>query len=71
MIGALQTENLGDFVTCAVTDGQKVTADVEDAIAQLKKHSISGVTKGLEDIADALTTISSGIKVCSQQKDFD
>jgi hypothetical protein len=71
LIGALQTEDLGDFVTCTVTDGEKVTADIEDAIAQLKKHSISGVTRGLEDIADVLTTISSAIKLCSQQKDFD
>jgi len=29
------------------------------------------VTNGLEDIADALKTISSAIKLCSQQKDLD
>ena len=33
MIGALQTEDLGDFVTCTVTDGEKVTKDIEDAVA--------------------------------------
>jgi hypothetical protein len=33
MIGALQTEDLGDFVTCTVTDGSKVTKDIEDAVA--------------------------------------
>jgi hypothetical protein len=71
MIGALQTEDLGDFVTCTVTDGEKVTEDIDDAVAQLQKHSITGVANGLEDIADALSTISSGIKLCSSQKDFD
>jgi hypothetical protein len=29
------------------------------------------VTTGLEDIADALKTISSAIKLCSQEKDLD
>jgi hypothetical protein len=58
-------------VTCTVTDGEKVTAEIEDAIAQLETHSISGVTKGLGDIADVFSTISSGIQLCSQQKDFD
>ena len=32
MIGALQTEDLGDYVTCTVTDGEKVVKDIEDAV---------------------------------------
>jgi hypothetical protein len=58
-------------VTCTVTDGAKVTADIEDAVTQMETHTIAGITKGLGDLADAFTTISSGIQLCSQQKDFD
>ena len=65
MIGALKTEDLGDFVTCTVTDGERVTQDIEDAVAQLKKHSMSGLATGLEDMADVLKTISEAIKTCS------
>ena len=65
-IGALKTENLGDFVTCTVTDGEKVTADIEDAVAQLKAKTLSGAIHGLEDIADVLTQITSAIKLCTQ-----
>ena len=64
--GALKTENLGDFVDCTVKDGLIVINDIEDAVKSFEQRSIAGVTKGLVDIADIFTTISAGIKECTQ-----
>ena len=63
--GALKTENLGDFIDCTVKDGSIVVNDIEDAVKSFEEKSISGVTKGLVDIADIFTTISAGIKECT------
>lgn len=68
--GALQTEDLDDYVTC-IQDSESVVLDVEDAIENFEKKNISGVTKGLSDIADALKVIVGAIDTCSQQKDLD
>lgn len=70
LTGALHQENLDDFVDCTVKDGSKVVGDVEDALMNFKTMSLSGITAGLEDVADVFTTISSGIKECSQSPDI-
>ena len=57
LAGALKTEDLNDYVDC-LKDSEKVVADIEDAVQSFEKKNISGVSKGLEDIADALTVIS-------------
>lgn len=69
LIGALQTESLGDYVTCTVTDESVVAKDLEDAVAQLKTKSISGVANGLADMSDALHTITSAYRLCTSDKD--
>jgi len=71
LIGALQTESLGDYVTCTVTDDQVVATDLEAAVAALKTKSISGVANGLADMSDALHTITGAYKLCSSAKDFE
>ena len=67
--GALNTEDLNDYVQC-IDDSEIIAADIEDAVVNFEKESISGVTKGLSDIADALTEITKAIGTCSQQKDI-
>lgn len=70
LAGALKTEDLNDYVDC-LQDSEKVVADIEDAVQSFEKKNISGVSKGLEDIADALTVVKNDIEKCSQQKDID
>ena len=70
LAGALKTEDLNDYVDC-LKDSEKVVADIEDAVQSFEKKNISGVSKGLEDIADALTVVKNDIEKCSQQKDID
>lgn len=59
-----------DYVECAVKDSAHVATDIEGAIAELEKKSVAGVTKGLEDMADALNTIAAGVQQCTQSKDI-
>lgn len=70
LAGALKTEDLNDYVDC-LKDSEKVVGDIEDAVISFEKESISGVSKGLEDIADALTVVSTAMKTCSQSKDIE
>ena len=67
--GALQTEKLGDYITCTVTDEQVVQKDFEDAVVQIKSKSITGIANGLSDLSDALTTITGAYKLCTSDKD--
>ena len=60
LTGALQTEDLNDYVSC-VKDSEKVITDIEDAVQNFEKKNISGVSKGLEEIADAITVISTAM----------
>jgi hypothetical protein len=71
LMGALQTEKLGDYVTCTVTDEQVVAKDLEDAVAQLETKSVHGVANGLADMSDALHTITSAYRLCTSKKDTD
>ena len=44
---------------------------MEDAVAQLKTKSIAGVANGLEDMSEALHTITSAYRLCTNAKDFE
>jgi hypothetical protein len=55
--GALHTESLDDYVTC-IQDSDTVVKDVESAITNFEKKSISGVTSGISDLAAALGVIT-------------
>lgn len=70
LIGALQTESLGDYVTCTVTDEQVIAKDLEDAVAQLETKSISGIANGLSDMSDALHTITGAYRLCTSATDM-
>lgn len=70
LTGALHYENMDDFIDCTVKDGAKIAGDVEDALMNFESLSLSGVTAGLEDVADVFTTISAGIKECSTSPDI-
>ena len=68
--GALHTEHLDDYVTCTIVDGQQVVGDFEDAIAQFKTKSISGITNGLTDLSNAFLKMVEAVKLCDQPKDI-
>jgi hypothetical protein len=44
LVGALDTENLHDYVECTVVNGEKVMGDLEDAVHNFKKEDVQGVT---------------------------
>ena len=69
--GALQTEHLDDYVTCTVDDGEKIAADVKDAVAQIESKTVAGVIQGMKDFGDVFETMASGVQTCSQPKDLE
>lgn len=69
--GALQEENLGDYITCTVTDGQLVEEDFKHAIAEFKTKDIVEVVAGIEDIAGGLMTIVKAYQLCTSAKNVD
>lgn len=70
LFGALDTADLDDYITC-IQDSEEVVEDIEDAVKNFKRENVRGVTKGFSNLASALTTVSSAIGKCSQQKDID
>jgi len=61
--------DLGDVVTCTVVDGQKIAADMTNAVHGFEQRSIAGISTGLEDIADALIVSDEALKLCTSPKD--
>jgi len=66
--GALQEENLGDYVTCTVTDGEKVEADFKEAAAMFKTKDIVEIVAGFENIMGGFMTVVDAYKMCTSDK---
>jgi dihydroxyacetone kinase DhaKLM complex PTS-EIIA-like component DhaM len=62
--GALDTEHLDDYVTCTIGDGVKIGGDLELAMAEFKKKTLSGYANGIGDVGDALLELSDAIDLC-------
>ena len=69
--GALQEENLGDYITCTVTDAQIVEKDFKMAVTEFKTKDIVEVVAGIEDIAGGLMTIVKAYQLCTSAKNKD
>lgn len=65
--GALEAEDLGDYVDCTVKMAEEVADEIEDAATELKKKTPAGVAEGLEDIGDIFETIGKSIEKCTSQ----
>jgi hypothetical protein len=66
--GALEEENLGDYITCTVTDAQIIEADFKKAVDEFKTKDLVEIVAGIEDITAALTTIVGAYKLCTSIK---
>ena len=58
-------------VMITVDDGEKIAADVKDAVAQIESKTVAGVIQGMKDFGDVFETMASGVQTCSQPKDLE
>lgn len=66
--GALEENDLKEYEECFETS-EKVTLDIEAGIELIEKKTLSGVTTGIEKIADAVKLIASEVTKCEKSDD--
>lgn len=65
MKGALHSENFDHFLAC-VDSPKDVMAKLEDAVKDFQDDSVTGVSKALFKIGDAVSDVAKGIQTCDK-----
>jgi len=69
--GALDEEHLEDVDRCATVYAPNMVVNIETAVKDLELKSVSGVINGLDEMANAFTNMSKGLKICANAKNGD